>query len=122
MYCLVPTAPLGSTSYSGCPTCDAAIPSNEVTVWAIDHEVKNTKSRVRIPDLVIDESVSADYSSAVRFQGLGESAHHSARLKIRKILSVCLRTSTEVLLGRLVWGARGGEPRAPGRARRAVQP
>src|SRR5690242_1298190 len=34
MYCLVPIAPLGSTSYCGLATCDASMPSKLVTVWA----------------------------------------------------------------------------------------
>src|SRR5579871_48894 len=45
MNCLVPTAPLGSTSSSGLANCEASIPSKLVTVWADSGKYKRPRSR-----------------------------------------------------------------------------
>src|SRR5258708_40200368 len=55
MYCLVPTAPFGSTSSCALVSCNASIPSNEVTVWANEAEPTDSSTKnVIIPGLAID--------------------------------------------------------------------
>ena len=54
MYCLVPTAPLGSISSCALANCNASMPSNDVTVWANEADHKDSsRNSVKIPDLCI---------------------------------------------------------------------